>query len=162
MNNIFHKSKFLMMKKLLYKTFILSMSIWAISCSKDSPSTTTPITTTKTKKELLTGNTWLYDEYYRNYNTTNAILYYKKNQGSNLLNLSINRVTYKTDGTYTEINETGATLNGTWIFLNNETQVQVTNSYGTFTSTIMLLDQTHYNWLDQTASNGTFGKMIPQ
>lgn len=149
------------MKQLLYTAFAICMSVFMISCSKDSPSTTTP-TTIKTKKELLTANTWLYDEYFRNYNTSNTVLYYKKDKGNNLINLSSNRVTYKADGTYTEITETGATLNGTWTFLNNETQVQVTNSYGTYTSTIMLLDATHYNWLDQTASNGTYGKLIPQ
>jgi hypothetical protein len=148
------------MKQLLYTAFAICMSVFIISCSKDSPSTTAA--TTKTKKELLTANTWLYDEYFRSYNTTNTVLYYKKDKGNNLLNLSLNRVTYKTDGTYTEITETGATLNGTWTFLNNESQVQVTNTYGTYTSTIMLLDQTHYNWLDQTASNGTYGKLIPQ
>lgn len=146
------------MKQVLYTAFAICISVFIISCSKDSPSTTT----TKTKKELLTANTWLYDEYFRSYNTANTVLYYKKDKGNNLLNLSLNRVTYKTDGTYTEITETDATLNGTWTFLNNESQVQVTNTYGTYTSTIMLLDATHYNWLDQTASNGTYGKLIPQ
>jgi len=124
------------------------------SCKKDDAP--------KTRLELLTSKTWIYSEYYRETNTSSPVLYYKRGNSSNLINLDPDKVTYRTDGTYTEITETGATLNGTWKFLNNETQVQVVNSAGTYSSTIVTLDDQNYDWLDPTTSNGTSGKMIPQ
>jgi hypothetical protein len=126
-----------------------------LSCKKDKDNTP------KTKSEYLTSKTWVYDEYYREYNTS-PVLYYKRGQNNNLINLDQNKVTYRTDGTYTETTETGTVLNGTWEFLNNESQVQVVNSTGTYTSTIITLSDQKYEWLAPTTSNGTFGKMIPQ
>jgi len=116
----------------------------------------------KTRLELLTAKTWIYDEYYRETNTGNPVLYYKRGNSGNLINLDPNKVRYNRNGTYTEITETGATLNGTWQFLDNETRVQVVNPAGIFSSTIITLDDQHYDWLDPTTSNGTSGKMIPQ
>ena len=138
---------------------LLFFIVFVSSCKKDSV-TNTP--TTKTKIEILTSHTWMYDEYFRFYNGTTPTLYFKKGRTNNYLDLTLNRVTFRTDGTYTEITETGSTLNGTWKFLNNETQVQVVNSVGTFTSTIIILDDTKYHWFDPINSNGTFGEMIPQ
>jgi len=112
--------------------------------------------------ELLTAHTWKYDEYFRNYNSTTTALYYKRGKANNLLNMDQNRVTFHADGTYTEITETGATINGTWQFQNNETETQITNPGGTFTSKIILLDDNKYYWYDPVLSNGTFGEMIPQ
>ena len=138
---------------------LLFFTVCFFSCKKDTV-TNTP--TTKTKLDYLTAHTWKYDEYFRGYNSTTPTLYYKTGRTNNYLDLSLNRVTFRTDGTYTEITETGSTLNGTWKFLNNETQVQVTNSVGTFTSSIVILDDTKYHWFDSFNSNGTFGEMIPQ
>ncbi len=143
------------MKKIFLLPFLLiSFSTCFKSCKKDS--------ITKSKTQYLTGKTWIYDEYFRNYNSGNTVLYYKRGKSSNLLNLDINKVSFKSDGTYSEITETGTTVTGTWKFLNNETQVQVTNSAGIFTSTIQILNDSTYYWFDQMASNGTYGKMTSQ
>ena len=109
--------------------------------------------------ELLTAKPWIYDEYYRNYNTGTPVLYYKRGNTNNLINLDPAKVTFRTDGTYTETDQNGTTYNGTWQLLNNETQTQVINSTGTFTSTIVSLDDQKYVWLDPTTANGTQGKM---
>lgn len=134
---------------------IISFVVVCFSCNKNNDSPTT-------KLELLTSKTWKYDEYFRNYNSSPTVLYYKRGKTSNLLNLDQNRVTFKSDGSYSEITETGATLSGTWQFLNNETEVQVNNINGTFTSTIIILEDQRYYWYDSFNSNGTYGKMIPQ
>lgn len=114
----------------------------------------------KSKLELLTQRTWIYDEYYRNYNSSSTNLIYKRGKANNPMNLDNNRVTFSGDGTYVEYNELGETINGTWHFLNNETEIQVMNPINTYTSSIKLLDEDHFNWLDPSNSNGTYGKMI--
>ena len=133
----------------------IALTLTFSSCKKDKDKA-------RTKTDLLTSKTWIYDEYFRGYNTNNTILYYKRGKANNLLNLDPAKVTFRTDGTYTEVNETGTTFNGMWKFLNGETGVQVINTVGTFSSTIIILDDQRYYWYDATTSNGTYGKMIPQ
>lgn len=130
---------------------ILLINIESCKKNNDAP---------KTKTELLTSKTWMYDEYFENYNSSNTILYYKRGKSSNLINFDINRVSFKPDGTYTEINETGTTLNGTWTLLNGESQLQVVNSTGTYTSTIIVLNDDNYYWFDSNRANGILAKMI--
>jgi hypothetical protein len=142
-----------------FTSFSLVLILVSInSCSKkDSPPA--PV---KTKTELLTGNTWKYNEYYRNYNGTSGTIYYKRGSSGNLINLDPNRVTFYANGTYSELNETGAILAGTWHLINNETQLQVQNSMGTFLSNIVSIEENSFIWLDPTTSNGTYAKMGPQ
>jgi len=126
-----------------------------VSCKKDSTNDAP-----KTKMELLTSKTWVFDEYITNYNSSTGSLVYKKGKTSNSLNLSVNSTKFNSDGTETEINQNGQTVNGTWQFLNNETQTKTTNPVGTFTSTIITLTENSYIWYDATANNGTYAKMI--
>jgi len=114
------------------------------------------------RMSILVSHTWVYDEYFRNYNSSNTILYYKRGKANPLLNLDPNRVTFFEDGTYTEITEFGTTLNGTWEFLNNEKGMRVYNSAGVFSSTIELLEDGRFYWYDNENSNGTYGKMLPE
>jgi hypothetical protein len=159
------------MKRLLTFT-LFCYSLGAItSCSKsltdtpESPSLNTlgdsktlRLDTTTDLTDLLTGQTWIYYEYFKNFNDT-ATLAWKTNRSSNTLNLSLNRVQYYPNGNYTEITENGTTLYGQWIFLNNQTEVQVTNPNGVFVSTIQELTGNRYEWL---AGNGNYGVMVPQ
>lgn len=55
----------------------------------------------------------------------------------------------------------GSTITGTWRFLNNETQYEVTNSLGTWTTSVMQLTENNLIWILPNADNGTYGKMIP-
>jgi hypothetical protein len=136
---------------LLFGIFMTSL----VSCKKDSTNDAP-----KTKMELLTSKTWVFDEYITNYNSSTGSLVYKKGKTSNSLNLSVNSTKFNSDGTETEINQNGQTVNGTWQFLNNETQTKTTNPVGTFTSTIITLTENSYIWYDATANNGTYAKMI--
>jgi len=128
-----------------------------VSCKKDSIDNTP---TTKTKMELLTQKTWIFDEYITNYNSPTGSLVYKRGRANNTLNLSLNTTKFNTNGTETEINQNGQTVSGTWQFLNDETKTQTVNSIGTFTSNIVVLTEDSYIWLDPTASGGTFARMV--
>lgn len=110
------------------------------------------------RAKLLTNKTWLYTEYFSNYSAASAELTYKRDKASaNPTNLSANRTTFNLDGTYTEITNTGATINGTWQFLENETKLKTVYSGGTFTSEIIQLDSLNFKWYD--ATRNTYGKM---
>ncbi|MEO9021280.1 MAG: hypothetical protein ABI237_16045 [Ginsengibacter sp.] len=139
--------------KITLITFLIILLINIISCKKNNDNS-------KTKTELLTSKTWVYDEYFEGYNSSNTILYYKRGKSSNLINFGIDRVTFKSDGTYSEINETGETLNGTWALLNGESQLQVINTTGTYISTIVVLNNDNYYWYDPSRANGIFAKMV--
>jgi hypothetical protein len=135
---------------------LLVLSVMTIACNKDNDETPRP----KTKMEIMTAKTWMYDEYFRGYNTSNTVVYYKRGKTNNLVNYDSNRVTFKPDGTVVEIMSNGNTITGTWKFLNNETPYEVTNSLGTWTTTIMELAEGKLNWLVPNVDNGTYGKMI--
>ncbi|OQP66650.1 hypothetical protein [Niastella populi] len=159
------------MKKLLSFTLFCSVIVIA-SCSKSlnepqASSTSTESTNTRngrlstsSKTDLLTSQTWVYYEYFTDFNTNPTNLVWKTNRSSNALNLALNQVQFYPNGTYTETDQNGTVYNGTWTFLNNETEVQVNNPIGTFTSTIQTLTTNRYEWLQN--STGNYGIMVPQ
>ena len=160
------------MKRLLTFT-LFCCSLGAItSCSKslsESPEAQSPktsetgkanrLSTTTDLTDLLTGQTWVYYEYFTDFNNNPTNLVWKTNRSSNSLNLSLNQVQFYPNGNYTEITENGTTLNGQWTFLNNQTEVQVNNPLGVFVSTIQELTSNRYEWLD---TSGNYGVMVPQ
>lgn len=115
--------------------------------------------TTDSTTSLLTGQTWVYYEYFENFDSVNTSLVWKTNRSVNALNLALNQVKFNTDNTYTEIDQNGKVLNGTWTYVNGESGTRVTNSEGVFTSQIQLLSDNRYEWLDST---GRYGVMIPK
>lgn len=147
------------MKKIFY--FILAcMAIASLpSCFKTAIKSTPPPKTPDSTTLLLTGQTWVYYEYFTNYDSSNTLLAWKTGRTYNTLNYALNQVKFNTDSSYTEIDQNGNTLNGTWSYLNNETEVSVINSKGTFVSTIESLTSQRYEWL---APNGTYGVMVPK
>lgn len=116
------------------------------------------IDTTGGPMQLLTSLPWVYTEYFIDFNLTAPSLVWKTNKANSTLNLSLNIVKFNTDGTYTETDQNGNTFDGTWTFLNNQTQVQVNNYHGTFTSTIKVLGTDRYEWLSTNGS--AYGEMI--
>jgi hypothetical protein len=144
------------MRKLIYLAAVAGSLLLVGGCTKDTASTGG----IRTKTEMLTAKTWIYNEYFTSYNATNTALVFKLGKANNLRDYSVNRVKFNADGTYQETNENGAQLTGTWQFLNNETQTQVKNSLGTFTSNIIRLSETNYEWYQP--SSGTYGEMINQ
>lgn len=107
------------------------------------------------RTKLLTDSTWRYYEYFVNYSQDSAKLVYKHGKSANAINLFSNRTKFNTDGSVYEITETGQQLYGSWALLNNGTQVQVTNPYGTFTSNIKELTANNFEW--QSVDGGTYG-----
>jgi len=108
---------------------------------------------------LLTSQTWVYDEYFDYFDSVEASLVWKRSPLVDSVNLSLNQVKFNADGTYTEITQTGTTLNGTWSYNNGEKGITVVNSEGTFKSTIQVLTSQRYEWL---GSAGTYGVMVPK
>jgi hypothetical protein len=107
----------------------------------------------------LTGTTWVYYEYFTRFDSSVTTLAWKTTRANNTLNLALNQVKFNPDSTYSEIDQNGNIFNGTWSYLNNETQVKVVNSQGTFISTIQTLTGQRYEWL---AANGNYGVMVPR
>jgi hypothetical protein len=121
------------------------------------------IDTTGGRMALLTSKTWVYTEYFHDFSVTapaNPGLVWKTNKSNSTLNLSLNVVKFNADGSYTETDQFGNIVTGTWSFLNNQTETQVINSQGTFTSIIKLLDTNRFEWVD--IAGGNYGEMVPQ
>jgi hypothetical protein len=144
------------MKNIIVAGLLFSLTLAFFSCSKSTD--TTPNITCADSSGVLTSQTWVYYEYFKNFNDS-ATLAWKTNRTSNTLNLSLNQVKFNCDSTYSEIDENGNTLKGTWTYLNNGTQVKVVNSKGTFTTTIQVLTAKRYEWL---AASGNYGVMLPK
>lgn len=113
----------------------------------------------RTRKELLTGRTWIYNEYFNNYNIASTDLTWKLGKANSSSNYSKIWVQFNADGTVTETDQDSVLYKGTWTFLNNETQVRVSNSKGVFTSEIKVLNSSRYEW--QMVNGTTYGEMIP-
>ena len=137
----------------------LALSIGLLLAAGFSSCKKNDIPPTKSKMEYLTSKAWVYDEYFTGYNTSSTLLAYKRGKANNSMNMSLNRVKFNSDGTYQEITESGQQLSGTWKFLNNETSTEVTNIEGVFTATIMVLNDSKYEWYNSTT--GRYGKLIP-
>lgn len=147
--------------KLVFCCIILAS---AISCQKsnlnDAGRTIPRSLTEDSIRALLKSTTWKYYEYFTGYDSSTAHLAWKIGKSNNPLNLSLNRVTYLTDSTYTETDRYGNIYNGTWSIINNGTQVRVVNSLGTFTSTIQKLTSEEYQWFEPATNH--YGFMVPQ
>lgn len=114
------------------------------------------------RAKALCSKTWQYTEYFSNYSITSneALLSFKREKPvNNSLNLMASRDTFRLDGTYTEVNENGITINGTWQLMENETKLKVVNSGGVYTSSILQLNDTSFIWHDE--ARNTYGKMSP-
>lgn len=117
------------------------------------------IDSTGDRLALLTAHSWVYSEYFYNFNQAIPQLVWKTNKANSPLNLSMDSVKYNTDGSYTETDQFGNVYNGTWTFTNNMTGTMVNSSLGTFTSNIELLDSTRFEWYDGV---NHYGEMVPR
>ena len=140
------------MKIKLFYISVLTVALF--SCSKDDNDSP------KSKTELLTSKTWVYNEYFTNYNQASTILHYKKGKSSNLLDLSGDILNFKADGTFSRIGDGGQPRSGTWQFLNNETQISTIEGGVTHTSNIIVLTENMFTWHDVPFSN--YAEMIPK
>jgi hypothetical protein len=117
------------------------------------------IDTTGGRMALITAHTWVYQEYFYNFNQSVPSLVWKGNLTGAQFNLGLAWVKFNTDSTYSEADQNGTLYNGTWSFTNNQTGTVVYNSLGTFTSNIELLDTARFEWYDGV---NHYGEMVPQ
>jgi hypothetical protein len=153
------------MKNSVKLAFCSLFFLSVISCQKSNLNDTQHQTiprglTDSSIRAFLTSATWKYHEYFTSYNTTPTSLVWKEGKSGSPLNLALNRVTFNADGTYAEIDQSGSTVTGTWAIINSSTQIRVSNYLGNFTSTIKVLNNEEYQWLDN--GGNTYGFMIPQ
>jgi len=108
--------------------------------------------------DALTGQTWVYYEYIKDFNTYDSKLVWKKNRNQNFFDLSLNQVTYNEDGTYIETNEYGLTHKGTWA-LRNGTALEVKSSEDSTVYTIAELTSDRFEW---SVPGDNYGIMVPK
>jgi len=134
---------------------LLSLSLF--SCTAEDPTTPEPPVLSD-NTAILTAKTWIYYEYFNGYNDSQTKLSWKANKDASYRNMSQIMVKFNSDGTVIEANESNVLYRGTWTFLNNETQIRVINSEGTFTSDIKVLADSLFEWHD--VANNTYGVMV--
>lgn len=136
--------------------FFFLFLLWGCKKEPQEPQESTPPSAVV---QLLTAKTWKYYEYFTQYDQKSATVAYKIGKPVNQLDLSLNRVTFKTDKTYFEITQTGDTLKGTWTLSADEKRMEVKNAGGTFNSVIINLASNSFVWNDQ--NRDVYARMIP-
>ncbi|GAB2657575.1 hypothetical protein GCM10027036_08900 [Flavihumibacter cheonanensis] len=124
------------------------------SCDKS------PTYVEKTKTDLLTSKTWIYNEYYDQVGSQFARLLYKRGMANNALNLSGDYINFRSNGTFSRVDLNGITQTGTWSFIENETKVRSVENGQVHASTIITLTEDQYVFYD--IPYGTYGEMIPK
>jgi hypothetical protein len=112
------------------------------------------------RTELLVAKTWVYQEYYSNFSTTNVQLLYKRGAAGNSLNLDGDYITFKKDGTFERRDLYGDMKTGTWQYINSETQVKTIEDGVEHVSTTINLNSSNYTWHD--VADKSYGIMIPR
>jgi hypothetical protein len=103
--------------------FSLTMLLLVSSCKKDE--TTTPA---KAKKDILVSKTWLLSDV----TALGAVVVYNKDKKpttDNIIDLSKVRLSFKTDGTMTGVDNTGKAISGgKWALSTDETKLTISNT----------------------------------
>lgn len=146
---------------LLLTTFFACVKTNVLSTSNSPVQDSSKSLVIDSATRLLTGQIWIYYEYFNHFDSVNTTLAWKTNRTGNMLNYAKNQVKYYPDSTYWHIDQKGDTLKGTWKFLNNETGTQVINSQGTFYAYIYRLDTARFEWLD-SIDTYHYGEMVHQ
>ncbi|WP_217601968.1 hypothetical protein [Chitinophaga sp. GbtcB8] len=121
-----------------------------------------PVLDSATFKHYLTAHTWMYEEYFLKYNTAATNLVWKIGKPNNTMPLIKTAATFNADGTTRETDERGTVIYGTWRMQNNNTELRVSNSVGTFISKVKVLTANRFEWNRLDDSYYYFGSMIPQ
>jgi hypothetical protein len=129
------------------------------ACKKETVQKKDPPPDPVTKTEMLSAVTWVYYEYFINYNQNNTTLAYKAYKPNNLYDLSKCRLKYNADGSYEETLETGEKVTGTWKFIENETKIELNVNERITTIKINYVAKTSFEW---TSIDGNIlGRMKP-
>jgi hypothetical protein len=135
--------------------FLISFSTLVFTgCEKDCEQPDPQPITPPTKTEQLSTHTWIYDEFYTNWQQPTQALAYKKGGTSNTINYAPNRVKFFRDGSFEETMNTGAFRAGIWQFQNNQTVLATGSASYSNTVTIIKLTADSLVWHD--AINKTY------
>jgi hypothetical protein len=102
--------------------------------------------------QLLTSKSWVYDEYFLDYDYSEPWLVWKPNKDFIVYDLSRSEIRFNGDGTYAETNVDGSTDKGNWTFLNNGTRIRVATPNVTFVISIANLTKDRFEWLNVDGS----------
>ena len=119
----------------------LTIVIASTSCKKET-------ITVKSNFDYLIAGPWVYKKYYTGYVDANNLgtLQYERGKPGNTMDLDNDISTYLFDNTLDEVAD-GKHYPGDWHFLNKDlTQLVVSNEVGDFVTTVVLMDDYHYNF----------------
>jgi hypothetical protein len=133
---------------------LIAFSSLLSGCEKDCDAPDPTPTTPPNKTELLSTHTWVYDEFYTNWQQPAQALAYKKGGTSNTINYAPNRVKFFRDGSFEETMNTGAFRAGIWQFQNNQTVIATGSTSYSNTVNIIKLTADSLVWHD--AINKTY------
>jgi len=133
-----HPPKINLMKHIFYLV-VSSVIFLQLSCQKQQPGNAS-------KSHLLTSGSWKYEQFFINYNQSNTTLAYSLYKSSNLMDLSKSRMQYKSDGSYTEIDQNGVATTGTWEFNNEENNIQIHYGNNLIVKKLLVLDDRNFQW----------------
>ena len=146
------------MKKLF--AFAIIGSLFLLSCNKSDLQTPAAVNTTSSSEAasssalvtspttVLTAHSWMYQGFYFHYldQQHKGDPQYVRGSSNNILNLDATRITYKTNGTFMEL-DGGFTYPGTWKFTDAaDTALSMTYSWGTDVNSIITLNSNHLNY----------------
>jgi hypothetical protein len=140
--------------------FVLSLVLpvcWdLLDAEKSAPEN--PETPVLDKTALLTDNTWIYVEFYQNWQQPNQVLAYKRGNAGNIIDYTPNRVKFFKDGSFEETQNNGQFRAGIWQLRNNETELWTGSSAYTNNVTLIKLTADSLVWHD--VANRSYGVQI--
>lgn len=141
------------MKSKIFFSVVL-LAFVAVACHKKNEDVA------QTKKDMLCGVTWKYFQYYINYSQPNTQLVYSIYKQNNSQDLSKARMKFNLNGTYTEIDASGASKSGTYTLNADETVITQTSNNTTTTIRLAAIDSKNFQWTSMDVN--TVGIMIPE
>lgn len=146
------------MKKLQFTASFLFFLIFIFSCSKIE-------VVPKTKTDLLTANVWKLSKVTEISNNKNMIMFelgVTKTTARDDFNKV--RVSFLKDGTTNQIDGDNLKTIGTWVFTNNETQIETKRGGSTskFTLYIDKLEEGKLNFTEKDGSDAAQYELIPE
>ena len=156
----------------------ISGSLFLLSCNKSDLKSPAALNTKPSseaisseqvinKTNVLTAHPWMYQGFYFHYidQQHKGDPQYVGGSSNNILNLDGTRITYKTNGTFVEL-DGGFTYPGTWKFTDAaDTALSMAYSWGTDVNSIITLKSSHLNYKKSIGhySHGNFAytELIP-
>lgn len=146
------------MKKLQLSLFFIFCSLMIFSCSKTE-------IVPKTNTDLLSANTWKVSKVVQNQNGK-SIVYFEKGVTPASARDDFNKVraTFMKNGSVTLIDGDNKSSNGTWTFVNSESQIEIKESTSGKKNTLFVkrLEAGYFNFTEKDGSDSSTYELIPE